>query len=575
MNFTNVLKLARKHVRGQLWLLAACLVLILFEGLVGSLALATLIPITSILVNGSGSMEQSLAILSWLPIDISDVGPKILLFLALLLFLKFFISLARTVSSILLGEKLKAKWVGQMLDKVLVSPIDRYGWTEEGAILSNVLDLPRGSQNFVVGMTGFISILAQSAAIIVVMLAVNWQVLAAGTVLMLVLYLLAHRPYTRIAQKFGQRNIKYHQDIAALVSETIRNIRDIKLLNLLKLSSERVQTQLDGHMRLQFKTRVLQAVPTQFVELLFAAIVLSIYFLISGIPFEQVRLLLPTAAFFIVGAQRVSAFAASLAAIYFKLATNFQRFELMDQLLTAADETDGKKGASVPLLTQKIDFKDVSYTYDRGSLALHDITVSIPLGKIVFFIGKSGSGKSTLMDMITRLREPSEGVITADGHPINQCSQQSWWRLFGYVSQEPTLLNGTFAENISLFDDRVSHGDIVRAAKLAGGDEFIERDPKGYEKQISRSGGTLSGGQKRRIAIARCLLRQPQMLILDEALSALDEQVERELIQSLSEIEGLSLFIVTHRTANMDLADTIFEMEDGKVAQRKLVGSKP
>lgn len=401
---------------------------------------------------------------------------------------------------------------------------------------------------------------------------IRWEVLAAGVGVSIVGYLLLRRPYHSRAAQMGKDNISYHQLTATRIVETMRGIRDVKLLELGPVVARKLLKHLNAHKVLQTRVRILQRLPSITVELGIGCVVLLVYFLASSYSDAELKTILPEAAFFIVAFQRVITIGAALTAQNFKLINNYQRLETMANMLDeVVDEgraatNDGSALTGDAPLTGALTLRHVNYTYPNGTPGLRDISATIPLGGVVYVFGPSGCGKSTLLDILTRLRTPQEGQVEMNGISITDYPLRRWMNVFGYVSQEPTLLRGTVSENIALFNPEVSPERVRDVARQVGADDFIVKLPEGYNTMVSRSGGTLSGGQRRRIAIARCLVRNPKILILDEALTALEESVERELVMLLRRnIPGLTIIIISHRTANSDLADHVLGFHAGRL----------
>ncbi|MBB6455397.1 ATP-binding cassette subfamily B protein/subfamily B ATP-binding cassette protein MsbA [Salirhabdus euzebyi] len=217
-----------------------------------------------------------------------------------------------------------------------------------------------------------------------------------------------------------------------------------------------------------------------------------------------------------------------------------------------------------------VTFKDVTLTYvEDDDAALKNISFDAPPGKIIGLIGSTGSGKTSITQLITRFYEPEKGEIYIDGKPVNQYSLKSLRKNIGFVLQEAFLFSTSIKENIRYGNPDASMEEVIEAAKRAQAHEFIMEMPKGYDTLLGERGMGLSGGQKQRIAIARALLIDPSILILDDATSAVDMETEFKIQQALKEVmNGRTTFIIAHRISSLKHADEIIVLEDGEVVER-------
>jgi ATP-binding cassette subfamily B protein len=206
--------------------------------------------------------------------------------------------------------------------------------------------------------------------------------------------------------------------------------------------------------------------------------------------------------------------------------------------------------------------------YPSGD-ALKNITLDVPAGATIAIVGHTGSGKSTLVSLIPRLIDPTRGCVLLDGVDLRDLDPEWLRRQIGFVPQETFLFSATLAENIAWGVDHASPEEIARAAELAGLAPDIASFPEGYGTIIGERGITLSGGQKQRVAIARAILRNPRILILDDALSSVDTLTEERILTSLAGVmRGRTTILISHRVSTVQNASQIFVIEHGEVAER-------
>jgi ATP-binding cassette subfamily B protein len=216
----------------------------------------------------------------------------------------------------------------------------------------------------------------------------------------------------------------------------------------------------------------------------------------------------------------------------------------------------------------RVEYENVTFSYEEDA-ALDDLSFDVAPGEFVGLVGPTGSGKSTLTKMLLRFYDPDEGSVRLDGHDLRDVGLRSLRETIGYVSQEPYLFSGTIRENIAYATPDIASDDIERAARTANAHEFIIELSDGYDTEVGQRGVKLSGGQRQRIALARAVLKDPEMLILDEATSHVDNETEVLIQHSLDDlITDRTTFAIAHRLSTVRHADTIIVLENGKILEQ-------
>ncbi len=253
---------------------------------------------------------------------------------------------------------------------------------------------------------------------------------------------------------------------------------------------------------------------------------------------------------------------------WFSIQKGMASIERIDQVLEA-DEVITEKPDAIDIknFTESIEFKGVWYGYNSEPI-LKDINLKISKGQTVAIVGKSGAGKSTLVDLLPRFMDPDQGEIIIDGHDVRDLKIKELRNLMGIVSQQPILFNTTFRENIAFGVDSADVEEAESAAKIANAHDFIIETELGYENVVGESGNKLSGGQRQRISIARAIMANPPILILDEATSSLDSESER-LVQDaiLKLMKNRTSIVIAHRLSTIQHADMIIVIDDGKIVE--------
>lgn len=240
-------------------------------------------------------------------------------------------------------------------------------------------------------------------------------------------------------------------------------------------------------------------------------------------------------------------------------------FEVLDQ----NEEVVDKEGCK-DLINAKgyVEFNNVSFAYTDDNMVLHDISFKVEEGKSIAIVGATGSGKTTIVNLLTRFYEITKGVITIDGVDIRDYSRDSLRKNFGIVLQDTYLFSGTIKENIMYGKENATDLEIISASKIANAHEFISRLSNGYDTVLLEGGSNLSAGQKQLLAIARAVLSNPSILILDEATSNVDTRTELRIQQAmLNLMKGRTSFIIAHRLSTIRDADNIMVIDDGRIIE--------
>lgn len=240
-------------------------------------------------------------------------------------------------------------------------------------------------------------------------------------------------------------------------------------------------------------------------------------------------------------------------------------FEVIDAQPEAYDRPDA---VTLPNLTGHITFENVRFGYDKSNPVLKGINLDVKAGEMIGLVGKSGAGKSTTINLLCRFYEADAGSLKVDGVDIKEMALQDLRRHIGIVLQEPFLFNGTVAENIAYGNPDAGFEEIMAAARAAHAHDFIVAKPDGYDTQVGEKGAKLSGGEKQRVSIARAILHNPKILILDEATSSVDVETEKKIQQAIGNlVQGRTTFAIAHRLSTLRNADRLVVLDKGQIVE--------
>ena len=405
---------------------------------------------------------------------------------------------------------------------------------------------------------------------LVILMLVDWKLMVGGLLLLPVVWV-THRTWiNRIRPLYGDIR-RQRQRIDAGATETFSGIRVVRTFSRSRSESSRFVREGDFLVRQQlftwWWTRIIETIWEVIIPIASTGLLLyGGYQIIGG------ELTLGDLMMFLVYLTMLLDPLATIAASAVSFQNNLAGLDRVldvleiDEELPVSDETISLNRSSVQ---GAISIRDVSFAYpDSKPTVLSDVTLDVSPGETVALVGRSGAGKTTLTNLIARFYDPTSGSICLDGRDLRDIELGSYRALLGIVEQDVFLFDGTVRENISYARRRAKMDDVVAAAQAAAADEFIRRLPEGYETIIGERGVKLSGGQRQRIAIARAILADPKILILDEATSNLDSESERLIQKSLAELlEDRTAFVIAHRLSTITRADKIVVLEEGRIVE--------
>jgi ABC-type multidrug transport system fused ATPase/permease subunit len=476
------------------------------------------------------------------------------------------------------GQKILLKVRTEMFDHLQRLSMSFFDHSKVGRIMSRVQnDVQQIQELLASGMLNVVFSALTLVAIAVIMLVVNSRLALLTLTVVPALAIVAF-----IWQKYArQAFIKVRRAIAtvnAQLQEGIAGVRVTQSLSREEVNAEHFETVNREHYSANVTAARLQAAMWPMVETLTAVgTALVIYFGGSQVLAGEMSVgyllafMLYVRRFF----EPVLELTMEYVEIQRAMASGARIFELLD---VEPEIKDGPQAVDLPT-AKEIRFKRVSFGYSPGVRVLHNIDLTVKPGETVAIVGRTGAGKSSLASLLTRFYEIDEGEVTVDGQNINSVTQQSLRRQIGVVTQDPFLFSGNIEENIRYGRPEATREEVVEAAGTAGAHDFITRLEHGYDTQVGERGENLSAGQRQFICLARAILANPPILVLDEATSSVDTHSERLMQKSFRRLmKGRTCLIIAHRLSTVTRADRIIVLEQGRIVEegshRELLAKK-
>jgi subfamily B ATP-binding cassette protein MsbA len=466
------------------------------------------------------------------------------------------------------------QWVMHDLRRTLYSHVQRlslayHDHKQTGDLISRVTSDIDAIQSFVAsGLLGGLVDSLTLAGMVGVMFWINWRftliALSVAPVLFAVVY-----SFTRRIKKASREVRKKEGEIVSVIQEVLTSIRVVKAFAREEFEQRRLEEESLESVEIALRARGLKAKLSPLVEII-VAIGTSMVLWFGARMVLNGRLSSGSLIVFIFYLGKMYKPMQDLSKMtdaYSKAAVGYERIrEILDTNHTVQD-LPGARPA--PPLQGLIEFENVRFGYEPTSPILRDVSLRIEPGQMAALVGPTGAGKTTMVSLIPRFYDLNSGQIRIDGQDIRRFTQKSLRQQISFVLQETLLFHGPVWYNIAYGKPEASRAEILRAARLANAHEFIEKMPEGYNTVVGERGVTLSGGQRQRIAIARAVIRNSPILILDEPSSGLDAASEKLVFEALDRMmEGKTSIVIAHRLSTIRRADVIFVVRDGTIAER-------
>ena len=465
------------------------------------------------------------------------------------------------------------QWVMHDLRRTLYAHMQRlslsfHDETQTGDLISRVTSDIDAVQSFVTA--GLLSVLIDCLTLIGmvgVMFCTNWRFTLIALSVAPVLFLVVFR-YTRLIRKSSREVRKKEGQIVSIVQEVLTSIRVVKAFGREDYEQKRFEEESLESVEIAVRARGMKARLSPLVEIIVAVgTSLVLWF---GARMALAGTLsagdLVVFIWYLGKMYKPMQDLSKMTDSYAKAAVGYERIQEVLQSDREVKDLPGARRAKI--LKGEIEFDHVTFGYEPDHPVLKDLSFKIEPGTVAALVGPTGAGKSTIISLIPRFYDPDSGVVKLDGQDIRQLKQKSVRDQVSFVLQETVLFNATVWHNIAYGKPDATREEILHAAELANAHEFIEKMPQGYDTMIGERGVTLSGGQRQRIAIARAVIRNTPILILDEPSSGLDAAAEQLVFEALDRLmAGKTSVVIAHRLATIQRADRIFVLKDGNIVE--------
>ncbi len=559
--FGKLFRLIRGRERFAALLLAA-----LFAGaLAESVGLSLVLPLLNSLMGlGDGDPGQMMGLvtglLNLLPEDARIEG--LLVLFAIAFTIKGTLLVANRGLSALFAYRLRQDWASQLLQHYLHADYAYLDEKPQGALIQNVVHETQIGAKVMTNIVEFINKLILSVLLFIVLLMVHWQATLAVAVIAGVVLALIRKGLAGYSLRFGKIRIRLSRQISVVATESLHAIRQIKLFGLY----ERRHGVFHDHLRrFADAASIFQAVseiPKQTTELSVIILVAGALIWVQQVAGQDIQSVAVLLGFFILVAQRLMSNITYLTSRRMIIGSALPSLHLIYELLEDVPNRENiDTGLTFEGLKTDLVCHDISFAYGDGRQVFEGLNLTVSKGKTTALIGPSGSGKSTLVDILTGFRRPQQGYVSLNGNDLSDYSLSSLRRHIGYLTQEPEIFDTTVLENIRMGRPEATEEDCRAAAKRAHADEFIERLPQKYATEVGERGNALSVGQRQRLAMARVIVRAPDIYIFDEPTSALDAESERLVRDTVKELEGeATVIMIAHRLSTIEHADAIYRI---------------
>lgn len=467
------------------------------------------------------------------------------------------------------GQNVLSDLRAQVIEKVELLSLQFVERKESGDLMSRLVnDIDAINSFFSQGLAQSIGAVFALTGIVIAMFALNWM-LSLAVLMIVPLMVLATNIFARFARRAFRKTRTTIGDVSAGLQEELGGVRETQAFSRGDMNIQRFMERNRANRDANVSANAITSAFAPAMEVL-SAIDTAIVAGFGGFLAVQGVISVGTVVAFLQYVQNFFRPIQTVSSMWTIAQSAFAAaervFELLDTPLDIMDPVDKKV---MPRIDGSVILDEVSFGYDGSELVLDGISLAALPGQTVAIVGPTGAGKTTLVSLIARFYDVNAGAVVIDGNDVRSVSQYSLRSQMGLVTQDPFLFSGTVMENIRYGKLEASDEDVYEAAKAANAHRFIERLPQGYETSLGERGGTLSQGQRQLISIARAILADPRILILDEATASVDTRTEVLIQKAMNRLlKGRTSFVIAHRLSTVRNADQVLVLDEGKLVEQ-------
>jgi ABC-type multidrug transport system fused ATPase/permease subunit len=454
-------------------------------------------------------------------------------------------------------------------ERVTRMPVRFFDSTQSGILINRVMNDAEGIRNLVgTGILQLVGGIFTAILALAVLLYLNWQLTVVSIVLLALFGGVMAYAFNRLRPIFRERSV-IQAEVTGRLTETLGGIRVVKAYGTEK-REQRVFSKGVHRLFRNIASSITGVSAVGAFATVVVGVVGTVMILMGGRAILDGSMTLGDLFAYVFFSGLLAAPVIQTASIGTQISEAFAGLDRIRELMQTPTEDDESEGA-LPVKSARGDvaFEDVWFEYNEGSPVLKGITFDAPAGTTTALVGSSGSGKSTLVSLVMAFNRPKTGRIRVDGTDLAELRLRDYREQLGVVLQDNFLFDGTVADNIRFARPDASRAEIEEVARIANAHDFIREFPEGYDTIVGERGIKLSGGQRQRIAIARAILADPRILILDEATSSLDSESEALIQEGLRRLrQGRTSFVIAHRLSTIRSADQILVLEHGEIVER-------